>query len=254
MLLLVDMGNTDIVIGITRTNEYKILNQLRFPTMRLWSKTDYESKLKMIFDEWDIKKNPIKACVMSSTVPKVTTILKEAIEATLQIDVLNITGESDKYISTIRSNPETIGADLIVGAVAAKEMYGYPSIIIDMGTCTTISAVNSKGEYIGGTIMPGLSTQLNALIQNAPHLPSTAFDIPKSTIGVYTKEAIQSGIMYGHIGAINGIVENMQKELLADSKIIITGGLSSYIKDNLKFECIHDTDLLFKGMYIIYKK
>jgi len=151
-------------------------------------------------------------------------------------------------------NPAQLGSDLVVDAVASVEEYSVPQIVIDMGTATTISAIDGKKQFLGGAILPGVAVSHDALIGRTSQLPKVAFEKPKRLIGSNTVDSIKSGILYGNAGAIEGIVDRFEEELGEKCTVIATGGLAKVIVPLCKREIIVDEDLLLKGLMLIYEK
>lgn len=291
MLLLIDMGNSNIVVGRMRMPENEgVTEKLReyvvdgkgsaeaekaFPqefqkdlarwkfdfenpfldrilTDRRMNREDYRDRFLELFRMHGIRPQEIKGCIMSSTVPVLTAIVKGAIEDLIDRPVLNLTGNTPCGMTIHRERPETLGADIIAGAVGAIYLYDCPVIVADMGTCTTIAVVDRNAGYIGGIIMPGVKTSLDGMQSNAPHLPEILYEKPEHVIGTDTITGIQSGLMYGHAGAVEGLIHNMWKELGYETKIVATGGFSKRVMSCTGLQYNLERDLIFKGLAVIY--
>ena len=196
----------------------------------------------------------IEGAIISSVVPSVTNIVKEAIEKLCGISVMVVGPGLKTGISIIIDNPAQLGSDLVVDAVAGIEEYPLPQIIVDMGTATTVSVINSKKQFLGGAILPGVAVSHDALIGRTSQLPKVAFEKPKKIIGSNTIDSIKSGILYGNAGAIEGIVDRFENELGEKCTVIATGGLAKVIVPLCKRDIIVDEDLLLKGLMLIYEK
>ncbi len=196
----------------------------------------------------------IDGAIISSVVPSVTNIVKEAIENLCGISVMVVGPGLKTGISIIIDNPAQLGSDLVVDAVAGIEEYPLPQIIVDMGTATTVSAINRQKQFLGGAILPGVAVSHDALIGRTSQLPKVAFEKPKKIIGSNTIDSIKSGILYGNAGAIEGIVDRFESELGEKCTVIATGGLAKVIVPLCKRDIIVDEDLLLKGLMLIYEK
>ena len=157
-------------------------------------------------------------------------------------------------LNIVMDNPKTVGSDMIVDAVAALREYSLPVIIIDMGTATTMSVVDQKGNYIGGVILPGLRVSLDSLSSKTAQLPSISLDIPQKIIGKNTIDCMRSGIMYGSAGMIDGILDRMEDELGQSATVVATGGLSRFVVPLCRHKIVYDEALLMKGLWILYEK
>lgn len=272
MLLLVDMGNSNIVLGRIRLPEtfedfqngdeaIKALKELpdfespfldRMLTDRRMNASDYRERISEVLQKHDIAPGDITGCIMSSTVPILTGIIKKALERIIEVPVINLNGGVPCGMPIIRDNPESLGADVIAGAVGAIHLYGCPTAVVDLGTCTTIAVVNKAGEYIGGVIMPGVKSALDGMQANAPHLPEILYDKPDRVMGTDTPTCIQSGLMYGHACAVEGLIRNIWDENGFETNVVATGGFSKRVMTGTKLDFIYERDLIFKGLAIIF--
>lgn len=261
MLLLIDMGNSNIVLGRIRNPKESVESKTgdfnepfldRIITDRRMNVGEYQEIFEKILSLHDIKASEITGCIMSSTVPVLTNVIKKAFENIISVPVINLTGSIPCGIKIIRERPETLGADIIAGAVGAKTLYGCPAVVVDMGTCTTIAAIDKDGAYKGGVIMPGVKTSLDGMKANASHLPEILFERPEGVIGTDTETCIQSGVMYGHACSVEGLVKRIWKELGYETKVIVTGGFAKRVMAGADIECIMERDLVFKGLAVIF--
>lgn len=252
MILVIDIGNTNIVAGCVEGKN--ILFRERLSTAHRATRLEYSVLFKTAFDMYGIDYKAIEGAIISSVVPSVTNIVKEAIEKLCGINVMVVGPGLKTGISIIIDNPAQLGSDLVVDAVAGIEEYPLPQIIVDMGTATTVSAINSKKQFLGGAILPGVAVSHDALIGRTSQLPKVAFEKPKKIIGSNTIDSIKSGILYGNAGAIEGIVDRFEAELGEKCTVIATGGLAKVIVPLCKRDIIVDEDLLLKGLMLIYEK
>lgn len=252
MLLAIDVGNTNIVLGCFDNN--KIVFRERLSTNQQATALEYASGIKTALDMHSINKNLIDDAIISSVVPSVTATLKEAVEKYTGKHVMIIKSGIKTGLSIVIDNPAQLGSDLVVDAVAGLQEYPVPMIIIDMGTATTLSVINHKKQYIGGVIMTGMSVSTDALVNRTSQLPKISFEPPKKIIGSNTIECMKSGIMYGTACALDGMISRIEQELGESCTVIATGGLASLIIPLCQKEIILDDDLLLKGLYYIYQK
>ncbi len=252
MILVIDIGNTNIVAGCVEGRE--ILFRERLSTAHRATKLEYSVLIKTAFEMHNIDYKKIDGAIISSVVPTITKVVKEAIENLCPIDVMIVGPGVKTGISIVIDNPAQLGSDLVVDAVASVEEYSVPQIVIDMGTATTISAIDSKKQFLGGAILPGVAVSHDALVGRTAQLPKVAFEKPRKIIGSNTVDSIKSGIMYGNAGAIEGIVDRFEEEIGEKCTVIATGGLAKAIVPLCKREIIIDEDLLLKGLMLIYEK
>lgn len=252
MILVVDIGNTNIVAGCVEGKE--ILFRERLSTAHRATKLEYSVLFKTAFDMYGVDYKAIDGAIISSVVPSVTNTVKEAIEKLCSISVMVVGPGVKTGISIVIDNPAQLGSDLVVDAVASVEEYSVPQIIIDMGTATTISVIDKNKQFLGGAILPGVAVSHDALIGRTSQLPKVAFERPKKLIGSNTIDSIKSGILYGNAGAIEGIVERYEEELGEKCTVVATGGLAKVIVPLCKRDIIVDEDLLLKGLMLIYEK
>ncbi|MBE6811755.1 MAG: type III pantothenate kinase [Ruminococcaceae bacterium] len=252
MILAIDIGNTNIVIGCF--DDKKIIFRERLSTNHTATVLEYVVTIKTAFEMNDIKKEDITGSIISSVVPAVTNTVKTAVEKYLNITSLIIGPGIKTGLSIMIDNPSQLGSDLVVDAVAGISEYTTPLIIIDMGTATTVSVIDADKQYIGGMIIPGLAVSHDALISRTSQLSKIAFEKPKKVIGSNTVDCIKSGLLYGNAGMLDGLIERINDELKEKCTVVATGGLSTVIAPLCKNEIIIDEDLLLKGLMKIYEK
>lgn len=252
MILAIDIGNTNIVVGCI--DEEKIYFTERLSTVRTKTELEYAVDLKTVLDIYHIKRTDIEGCIISSVVPQVTGIAKLAAEKILKKEVMVLGPGVKTGLNIVMDNPGQLGADLVADAVAGLASYPVPLVVIDMGTATTISVVNSKKQYIGGMIMPGVGISLDALTARASQLSGISIDAPRHIIGKNTIECMKSGVLYSNAAALDGIIDRIEEELGEKTTVIATGGLAKKIVPHCRKEIILDEELLLKGLMLIYRK
>ncbi len=252
MILAIDIGNTNIVIGLLE--ETKILNSARIATDRKKTEMDFLIQFQQMLEIFKVNKANIEGSILSSVVPEVTNQVLSALKNLLDKKVL-LVGPGIKTGLKIKiDNPQSLGADRVCDAVCVIEEYKVPAIIIDMGTATTISVIDKDKNHIGGMIIPGIKTSLDSLSINASQLPFISLDTPKTLIGKNTIDCMKSGIIYGNASLIDGLIDRIKAEINEDFIIIATGGLAPLIIPHSKHKITYDKDLLLKGLYYLYKK
>ena len=252
MILAIDIGNTNIVVGCIDDRKTYFIERLS--TNRTKTELEYAVDLKTVLDIYHIKKTDIEGCIISSVVPQITDIARLAAEKILKKEVMVLGPGVKTGLNIMMDNPGQLGADMVADAVAGLASYPVPFIVIDMGTATTVSVVNDKKQYIGGMILPGVGVSLDALTSRASQLSGISIDAPKHIIGKNTIECMKSGVLYSNAAALDGIVERIEEELGQRTTVIATGGLAKKIVSHCKREIILDEDLLLKGLRVIYEK
>ena len=252
MILALDIGNTNIVVGcIDREKTYFIE---RLSTVRTKTELEYAVDIKTVLDIYHIKKADIEGCIISSVVPQVTNIARLSAEKILKKEVMVLGPGVKTGLNIMMDNPGQLGADLVADAVAGLAEYPVPFIVIDMGTATTVSVVNEKKQYIGGMILPGVRISLDALPSRASQLSGISLEAPKRIIGKNTIDCMKSGLLYSNAAALDGIVERIEEGRGQKTTVIATGGLAKKVIPHCKREIILDEDLLLKGLLVIYEK
>ena len=252
MLLAIDIGNTNIVIGGIRDGE--ILFEACIATDHLKTSDQYAVDIRNILKLFEVDLHKVQDSIISSVVPPVFNSVCTAIIKLTQRQPI-VVGPGIKTGLDIRmDNPAQVGSDLIVDAVAAFHDYPTPLIVIDMGTATTMSLVGRGNVYLGGPIIPGLRVSLDALSSSAAQLFGISLEKPQRVIGKNTIECMRSGIMYGHAAMIDGMIDRMQEELGEPiASVIATGGTSQFVVPLCRHKIIYDKDLLLKGLAILYE-
>lgn len=256
MILLVDVGNTNIVIGIY--NEDKYIASWRISTDTKKTSDEYSIQLMQLFTQNELNPKQVEGIIISSVVPNIMHSLENMVRKSFNIEPIIVgpgikTGINIKY-----DNPKEVGADRIVNAVAANELYNKDLIIIDFGTATTYCALTKEGNYLGGCISPGVKIASDALFERAAKLPRIELEVPKNIICKNTITSMQAGILYGYIGQVEYIVKKTKEEMkqlgTEEPFVIATGGLANTIARNT--DAIDEVrgDLTLEGLRIIYEK
>lgn len=251
MILTIDVGNTHTIIGVYNNDE--LIFTARMSTDRQKTRDEYAVTIRSILSLSD-KIGDIEGAIISSVVPQVSGLLEGAIKRLYDCKVF-IVGPGVKTGLNIKiDNPAQLGADLVCVSVAAQKKYPLPSIVFDLGTATTISALNKNGEMVGGSILTGVNTALNALAQGTAQLPQISLEGEVGVIGSNTIDCMRSGAVLGNACMIDGMIERYKEILGEDTVVIATGGLSKVIAPHCREEIIIDETLLLDGLYTIYKK
>jgi len=252
MLLVIDVGNTNIVLGVYKDTE--LLDHWRISTDRQRTTDEYGVLIRELFYLNDLRADDINAIIISSVVPPVVPTLERMCQRYFGLSPLLI-GPGVKTGMDIRyDNPREVGADRIVNAVAAYEKYGGPVIIVDFGTATTFCAVDAKGVYLGGSICPGIGISTEALVQRTAKLPRIELKRTDSVICRNTIESMQAGVFYGFVGQVEGIVSRMRRELDMSARVVATGGLAVVIAPATKTIDVVEPMLTLEGLRIIYER
>lgn len=258
MILAVDMGNTNIVVGCV--NENQVLFEERISTDYLKTEIEYAVLFKTILELHHIDTDTIAGAIISSVVPPLVNVVSNAMCKVTEIKPLVVGPGIKSGLNILMDQPKQLGSDLVVDSVAAINEYGAPLIIIDMGTATTICVIDEKKNYIGGAILPGTRVAADSLVAKTAMLQRVSFEAPKNVIGKNTNDCMQSGMVYGNAAGIDGMVQRMIQEMrdaygmTKDIKVIATGGLASVIVPHCNADIIVDNELLLKGLKIIYDK
>ncbi len=250
MLLVVDVGNTHTVIGIYE--EDKLINHWRIATDSRKTEDELAMLFKNLLTEQELNFGNITAVAISCVVPTLLWILKKMSREYCHIEPLIVNSKIKLNIKIKTDFPEEVGADRIVNAVAVYALYGAPAIIIDFGTATTFCALDKDGNYLGGSIAPGLELSSNALFEKTSKLPKVELKKCKQAIGRNTIQAIQSGVYFGHLGLTKELIERFKEELSGHPIIIATGGYAELMGENTTLFDRVDPLLTLEGLRIIY--
>ena len=252
MILAVDIGNSNIVIGGVEGMDIQFEARLRTDATK--TSDEYCIDLKMILEVYHVDAARLEGTIISSVVPQVLNSMRTA--------VMKLTGHTPLIVGpglktglNIKiDNPAQTGADLVVGSVAALREHKAPIIVIDMGTATTVTVLDETGAFVGGSICPGVKISLDALTDRTALLPGLQLDQPKRAIGRNTIDCMRSGIMLGTACMLDGLVERMEEELGSKATVVATGGIAKFIIPMCRTPIIYDKDLLLKGLTILYRE
>lgn len=252
MILAIDIGNTNIVLGCIEGEHIYFIE--RISTDRKKTALEYAINIKNVLEIYDVDRTAIAGGIISSVVPQITDEVRQAAEKLIGTSV-KVVGPGLKTGLNIRTeNPAQLGSDLVVDAVAALAEQPVPLIIFDMGTATTVSVIDRDKNYIGGMILPGIRTASDSLVSNAALLPQISFETPKRLIGSNTIDCMKSGAMYGNAAALDGLIDRIEEELGEACTAIATGGLAKCVIPLCRRKILIDENLLMKGLQIIYNK
>jgi len=252
MLLVIDVGNTNTVLGVFEGKDLRV--QWRLSTNRGQTADEYGILIRNLFTLDAVPFDRITGIMIASVVPTLDPLLEEMAEAYFHIKAVFL-GPGTRTGMAIRyDNPLEVGADRIADAVAAFEKYGGPCIVVDFGTGINFDIVSEKGEYLGGAIAPGIGIAAEALFQRAARLPRVEIREPQKVIGTNTVASMQSGLFYGAVGAVDGILDRLAAALGGKPKVIATGGQASLIAAASKYKPPVDPSLTLDGLRIIYER
>lgn len=253
MIFVLDTGNTNTVLGVFKHDQ--LIYEWRIKTDRHKTEDEFGMLIKSLFDFKGISFSDFSGVIISSVVPPIMSALEKMCHNYFNLEPLIIGRENvDHFLGMQYPHPQEIGADRIVNAVGAIEAYGSPLIIIDFGTATTYCYINENSEYVGGLIAPGIQISMEALYSKASKLPKIEIQQPEHVVGRSTVEAMQSGVFYGYIGQVDGIIRRIEQKMNVKPKVIATGGLAKMLANRSEMIDIVDQHLTLKGLYLIYQK
>ena len=250
MLLAIDIGNTSIAFGVFEDKELRVTTHIATDIHRL--PEEYAILLLNLLHYHDVKQTDITEVVLCSVVPPLVSTFEELLERYLKAKPLVIGAGIKTGVRIRMDNPREVGTDRIVNAAAAHHLYGGPIIIADLGTATTFDTVSREGDYIGGAISPGITTAAESLFEKAAMLPRLELIAPKHAIGTNTITAMQSGIVFGYVALVEGMVARIQKELDEKAQVIATGGYAGLIARETSVIDMVNPDLTLIGLRIIH--
>jgi type III pantothenate kinase len=254
LLLTVDVGNTNVKLGTFRGSE--LTAHWRVQTDPLRMPDEYAVLFDRLFGYRGVRFDHIAGVSLSSTVPAMVPILREMAERYLRpgCHFVEVSASANTGITIAIDNPREMGADRIVDALAASELYRLPAIIVDFGTATTFDAVDSEARLLGTALAPGLRTAMDGLFQRAARLSRIELEPPKRVIGRNTVDALRSGWVYGYVGLVEGLVSRIQAELGGDAMVIATGGLAEHVLAETRIFDVHDPFLTLKGLRLFFDR
>ncbi len=251
MILTVDIGNTNIVIGGVEGQDIAFEARLRTESTK--TSDQYSMDLKNLLDVYKVNPEDIEGSIIASVVPQVLNSMQTAIKKVTGIQSM-VVGPGLKTGLDIRlENPSQTGADLVVGCVAALREHKPPMIVVDMGTATTMVVLDKNGALVGGCIAPGVKISMDALTERTALLPGLQLDQPQKAIGRNTIDCMRSGIMMGNACMLDGMIERMEAELGYKTTVVITGGIARFVAPMCRTPMVYDKDLLVKGLAMLYR-
>jgi type III pantothenate kinase len=258
MLLTLDVGNTNTVLGLYRFATDELITHWRVSTLRTQTADEYGVLFLNLFAMRKVEASEVSAIIISSVVPPLESTLRQVCERYFNLKPMFVEPGIKTGMPILVDNPTEVGADRLVNSVAAFTRYGGPCVVVDFGTATTFDMVSAKGEYLGGAIAPGLAISAEALFARAARLSRVDVKKPAKVVGTNTVAAVQSGLYYGYIGLVDGILERIVNETrVPDSpapKVIATGGLAHLIVDDSRFIETVDDMLTLDGLRLIYER
>ena len=252
MILAVDIGNTNIVLGCIEDD--KILFEARMATDLIKTSDQYCAELKTMLSLFEVAPENIDGSIISSVVPPVLNSFKTAIRKLTGKTCLLVGPGIRTGLNIRMDNPSEVGSDLIVAAVAGIAQYGAPLLLVDMGTATTITAIDESGAFVGGCICPGVKISMEALTGRTAQLPGISLDAPRCAIGKNTRDSMRSGIMLGAAAMLDGLLDRMEEELRAKVTVVATGGISKFVLPLCRRKMVYDRSLMLKGLKLLYTR
>jgi type III pantothenate kinase len=251
-LLVIDVGNTNTVLGVYEGPALRAL--WRLATSRDHTADEYGILIHNLFTLEKLPASEIGAIMIASVVPPLNFVLEEMAKKYFKMTPLFLGPGTRTGMAILVETPQEVGADRIADAVAAFDKYGGPCIVVDFGTAITFDAISKKGEYLGGVIMPGIGISAEALFVHTAKLPRVEIREPDRVIGTNTVNSMQSGLFYGAVGAVDGILDRLVAELGKQTKVIATGGQAPLVAGTSKYKPLIDSSLTLNGLRIIYER
>jgi type III pantothenate kinase len=252
MLLALDIGNTNIVAGVFAGDA--LVARWRLTTEARRTSDEYAVLLQSLFQASDVNSDALDGVIIASVVPAAQETLRHALEQYWHLEAMTVSHHLDIGIPVCYNPTTAVGADRLANAVAAIALYGTPAVVVDFGTATTFDVISARGEYLGGAIAPGLEISEDALLSRTAQLPRISLQAPPAAIGTSTVTSLQSGILFGYAGLVDGLVERIASELSDDVHVIATGGLATTVSP-LSSRVQHvDVDLTLVGLRLIHER
>ncbi len=250
-LLTVDIGNTNVTIGLFRSGN--LAGRWRISTNLHRMSDEYWPLLSQFLDSLDLSLRDVEAAIISSVVPPVLQEIREAFQRA-EVEVYVLSSGVDVGLPVRYDPPSSVGADRLANALAVQSKYGQPAIIVDLGTATTLDVLDASGVYAGGAIAPGIETSLEGLFRAAFQLPRLALEAPPHAIGGTTNESIRSGTLFGYASLVDGLIERFLNEMEGNPAIVGTGGFAPLVAPHTKHVTIVNQDLTLEGLRLVYLK
>lgn len=252
MILAIDVGNTNIVLGGVENGIEQF--SVRLASDRNKTADQYALDLHGILSMHHVHPSEIEGGIISSVVPYLQTVLPQAVKILTGVDILVVGPGLDTGLDIRTDNPKAVGSDLIVGAVAARAKYSLPIAIVDMGTATTVSVIDENGSYLGGMIIPGLWVSVNALSSLAAQLPNIDLTGKATVLGTNTVDSMRSGALIGCAAMLDGVIDRVEEELGKPVSAVLTGGVSPLVAPYCRRNFHLEPDILIRGLTLLYEK
>ncbi len=252
MILTIDIGNTNIMLGVFKTDTPSFV--ARISADQSETEDEYAAKILNVLAIRGVGREEIHGAIISSVVPSLNAVLQKAIMFLYGIEPLIVGPGIKTGINIHCDTPSSVGADLICACVAAHMLYGSPSLIIDMGTATKMMVMNEKGVFIGSAFIPGVGMGLSALAEETAQLPQVSLETPRSIIAKNTADCMRSGVIYGNACMADGMIDRISEEMKMSLSVYATGEYASVIIPHCRHEIILDETLVLKGLYLLYQK
>lgn len=252
MILVCDLGNTNVVFGFYEKDTF--ISSFRLVSSNLMGLDEYVAKLNSVIKDKNIDISKIEGAIMSSVMPSISKIIKDAIKISFKVDPLVLGAGVKTGMAVLTDNPSEVGTDLVASCVGAVSKYGRPLILVDLGTATKINVIDKNGAFIGCVIAPGLKLSNEALVKSAPQLPIITYLAPKKVIGKNTMDSMNSAAIYGTASMVDGLVRKIERELGYNTIKLATGGLQELITPYCEIPFLVDQEILLYGLYKIYLK
>ena len=253
MLLAVDIGNTNVVIGCL-DEQNRVIKLFRMVTDLKKTEDEYAAGIAMILQMGGMDPNAFEGAIICSVVPPLTEIFRKAAEQFTGRKAVVVGAGIKTGLNIMIENPASLGSDIVAASVAAMQEFPLPVIVVDMGTATTITVIDEGNRFLGGAIVPGVALSLNALSAGTSLLQTVPIDAPKKVISDTTIACMQSGAIYGNASMLDGMIDRFEQQLGRKASLVATGGIASKVVPHCKHEIVYDEDLLLRGLGIIYRK
>ena len=252
MILTIDIGNSNIMLGGFVNDELTFVSRLSTDSLR--TEDEYAIHILAALTLYKVDKSEINGAIVSSVVPPLNTVMKGAVKIILGKEPMFVGPGIKSGIGIQCDIPSSVGADLIAASVGAHYIYGSPALIVDMDTATKITLVNGKGAFVGTSILPGVLMGLDALSEGTAQLPKISLEAPSSVIGRNTVDCMRSGAIYGNASMIDGMIDRINEEYGDELKVYATGSMAAYVIPYCKHSIKTDDYLVLKGLNILYKR